>query len=92
VARVGGWRLVVSLLAVMGAMCIPLSARADAPAVSFGNFTDPSVSVPYGITQGPDGALWFTNSRNRMSIGRITTGGAISSYTDASIDRRRKLQ
>ncbi|MGO8957518.1 MAG: IPT/TIG domain-containing protein [Streptosporangiaceae bacterium] len=31
------------------------------------------------ITAGPDGALWFTNPRNR-SIGRITTYGYVTDY------------
>ena len=39
---------------------------------------------PGSITAGPDGALWFTNPGNN-SIGRITTSGAITSYTDPSI-------
>ncbi len=37
---------------------------------------------PEGITTGPDGALWFTNG---TSIGRITTGGAVSYYTGTGI-------
>jgi streptogramin lyase len=37
-------------------------------------------SVPFGITAGPDGALWFTEpSGNR--IGRITTAGVINEYS-----------
>ena len=35
-------------------------------------YTGTGIDVPYGITAGPDGALWFTNSGNN-SIGRITT-------------------
>jgi virginiamycin B lyase len=34
---------------------------------------------------GSDGALWFTNSGNN-SIGRITTGGAITSFVGRGID------
>jgi IPT/TIG domain len=30
------------------------------------------IDEPYGITAGPDGALWFTNAGNN-SMGRITT-------------------
>ena len=33
---------------------------------------------------GSDGALWFTNSGNN-SIGRITTGGVVTNYTDPGI-------
>ena len=43
------------------------------------------IEGPYGITVGPDGALWFTNSG---SIGRITTGGTVTIYTDPSIYNR----
>jgi Bacterial Ig domain len=37
------------------------------------NYTGTGISIPEGITVGPDGATWFTNSGNN-SIGRITTG------------------
>jgi streptogramin lyase len=36
-------------------------------------------SGAYGMTVGPDGALWFTEE-NTNNIGRITTGGAITEY------------
>ena len=35
---------------------------------------------------GADGALWFTNEGNN-SIGRITTAGVVSNFTDPSISR-----
>src|SRR5262245_22661777 len=35
-------------------------------------------SGPEGITAGPDGALWFTENRDK--IGRITTGGAVTEF------------
>jgi streptogramin lyase len=38
----------------------------------------------YGITRGPDGALWFTNYLG-SSIGRISVDGTVSSYTDPHI-------
>ena len=40
---------------------------------------------PLAITAGPDGALWFTNYGLDPSIGRITSSGVISTYTDPSI-------
>src|SRR6476469_4297796 len=41
--------------------------------------TPDSGAGPVGITAGPDGALWFTESfANR--IGRITTNGVISEF------------
>ena len=40
--------------------------------------------MPEGITTGPDGALWFTNTGN-SSIGRITTSGVVTNYTSGSV-------
>jgi streptogramin lyase len=45
------------------------------------HYTDATVSIGYQIVPGPDGALWFVNS-GTTTIGRITTGGVISNYTD----------
>ncbi len=39
-----------------------------------------SGSSPYGITAGPDGALWFTEYSGNK-IGRVTTSGAITEYS-----------
>jgi streptogramin lyase/photosystem II stability/assembly factor-like uncharacterized protein len=39
----------------------------------------PSGSAPDGITDGPDGNLWFTEN-NSDQIGKITTAGAITEY------------
>jgi virginiamycin B lyase len=43
----------------------------------------PTISSPGGIAAGPDRALRFVNYG---SIYRMTTGGAVSSYTGTSID------
>ncbi len=47
-----------------------------------GNFTQyPASGVSaYGITVGPDGALWFTDSGATNKIGRITTAGAMTEF------------
>jgi hypothetical protein len=52
---------------------------------SITSYTSPSIDEPAEITDGPDGALWFTNWGNN-SIGRITTSGKVTSYTSPSID------
>ncbi|MCA1695831.1 MAG: alpha/beta hydrolase, partial [Actinobacteria bacterium] len=49
-------------------------------------YSDPGFSRPYGITLGPDGALWFTADGSgdgtvKPSIGRITPTGEITTYT-----------
>ena len=48
------------------------------------NYTGTGISAPYGITAGPDGALWFTN-QGKYSIGRITTSETVTHYTGTSI-------
>jgi streptogramin lyase len=45
---------------------------------------DPA-SAPLGITVGPDGRLWFTESRANK-IGSITTDGTIQEFTIPKID------
>lgn len=54
-----------------------------------------SLFAPTGITTGSDGALWFTNTSagessnttcsGRFAIGRITTRGKMTFYTDRSL-------
>jgi virginiamycin B lyase len=71
-------------LAALGLLLAPL-----APAVTaFGEpvFTEyhlptppSSQGWPTGITNGPDGALWFTDKYNDQ-IGRITTDGSVTMY------------
>ena len=58
------------------------------------NYTATGIDEPSGITMGPDGSLWFTNTGNCSSgesrcdpgsIGRITTSGVVTIYTDPTI-------
>lgn len=51
----------------------------------FTEFTLPAGAAPYGITNGPDGALWFT-ARDSNRIGRITTSGTTTWYTIPTAD------
>jgi virginiamycin B lyase len=44
----------------------------------------PFIELSDGITTGPDGALWFTAYGNTSIIGRITTSGALTTFTDAA--------
>ncbi len=37
-----------------------------------------SDSGVWGITAGPDGALWFIENHNHNKIGRITTAGVVT--------------
>jgi len=45
----------------------------------FSEFPVPTAgSVPFGITSGPDGAIWFTEQVGK--VGRITTAGGIAEF------------
>jgi virginiamycin B lyase len=48
------------------------------------DYTDTGIDDPVGITAGPDGALWFTNSAP-SSIGRITTAGVVTTYINSTV-------
>ena len=61
-------------------MCLP--ARAATPSGTFINTTYYPLTgdvVPYRITAGPDGAMWFTIFKGDQ-IGRITTAGVVTQY------------
>jgi streptogramin lyase len=49
------------------------------PAGIMTEFLLPAQPSPEGITQGPDGNLWFTETHSNQ-IGRITPGGAITEF------------
>ena len=68
-----------AVAAPLGGVGATLSARAAGAAVPL--YTDAGLSAPGSIVAGPDGALWFLNS-NADAIGRITTTGAFSYFTD----------
>jgi hypothetical protein len=81
-------RLVIAFFVSIGlavsSLVVPWSAStasASTPMVS--NYTGAGISEPDAITAGPDGALWFTNGAND-SIGRITTAGVVTDYTETS--------
>lgn len=51
------------------------------PGGVFTKFTNPELTTPWGITAGPDGAMWFTSGGGGgIDVGRITTAGAITMY------------
>ena len=61
------------------------------------NYTDPSILFVSDITSGPDGALWFTNPLGGTNdlgdtiggavgtVGRLSTSGALTTFSDPSI-------
>jgi virginiamycin B lyase len=65
-------------IAVVAAMLVPGSAAAQEFPIASPSFPDPNeVRCPGGITEGPDGALWFTEERTSR-IGRMTTAGVVT--------------
>ena len=72
---------------VVGSLAAGGAAAATSPAG--GIVTDfPVSSFPRDVIAGPDGALWFTELEQQPgdgSIGRITTAGVVTTYTDPTI-------
>jgi virginiamycin B lyase len=59
------------------------------PGISFNgtSYVGPTMDNPFGITSGPDGAIWFTEEGSSVGVGaapskiaRITTGGTITEF------------
>jgi len=68
---------------LLAAVVVPSAASASPSSnVVISSFSG-SIGLPNAIVPGPDGALWFTNLAN---VGRITTNGAITEYTDPGIN------
>ena len=66
------------LLAWLAALLLGLPAKAPAQAIT--EYSIPTkTSLPFSVTPGPDGALWFTEAHGNK-IGRISTEGAITEY------------
>ena len=87
---VKGTRTGLRLIAIAGAVALatvlPAAAGAGVPVGTITTFTDPSMSLPYGIAGGSDGALWFTNDVGN-TIGRISMSGDVTSYSDPEFMR-----
>ena len=72
----------VRVLVLAASLAMPLTGvaallTAPAAGAAITVYTDAGIGIPGAITTGPDGALWFTDTR---SIGRITTAGAVSHF------------
>jgi len=64
-------------LLTLGAL---LPAALTAQQVAIGNYSLPTLnSSPWGITSGPDHAMWFSEALANK-IGRIATTGAVTEY------------
>src|SRR5262249_55534799 len=71
----------VSLLAFLGAPSLRAQAAVE--------YSIPGSSLPYEITVGSDGALWFANYLG--SIGRITTGGAFTLFAEGQVTQPQSI-
>ena len=71
----------IAILVVPG-LLVGLLAGPFVPAVASPTITEyplpAAADFPNGITAGPDGALWFTDSSG--TIGRITTSGSVTDF------------
>ena len=69
------------LVGVLAAFCFVSTAQSLNINVTEFSVPTPN-SIPLGITNGPDGALWFTeNAPNVNKVGRITTAGMVTEYS-----------
>jgi virginiamycin B lyase len=75
---------------------VPYSIGRITTSGSVAIYTGPGINNPVDLTVGPDGAIWFVNEGNFVpatdsytdpSIGRITTSGAVSSFSAPSLQR-----
>jgi virginiamycin B lyase len=71
-----------ALVAIVAFFVIAFSAASSAQQAALTEYPLPADGgAPAGITQGPDGAMWFTEETFGVNnIGRITSSGAITEY------------
>src|SRR5690348_7482006 len=73
-------------LTVVAVVLAALGAATTPTIVTFADPAGPSsTDIPYGITTGPDGAVWFTASWSDR-IGRIDSTGDITTFGAANVD------
>ena len=66
--------------AIAFGLILAVTASGETVAQNFTEFGVPTAaSQPFGMTLGPDGALWFTEFAGNK-IGRITTAGAVTDF------------
>jgi virginiamycin B lyase len=74
-------RCLVALVLLAAAPIVTLDWSGSAGAAQLTEFPVPTAaSTPWGITVGPDGALWFTEM-DANKIGRITTAGSFTEFS-----------
>jgi len=77
--KIGRLAAALALVAVVGSMGVPDAPSASA-ATKIEEYPVPTAdSAPAGITAGPDGNLWFTESAGNK-IGMITPSGEITEF------------
>jgi RHS repeat-associated protein len=85
VASDAGHTLVAQVFAISGGgttVAVTAASR-TADALEVAEYSLPAKSMPYGITKGSDGNVWFTDL-NTSKIGKITTAGAVTEYTSGA--------
>jgi streptogramin lyase len=77
-----GHTLVVKVTAKNSGGSNTAASKATGKVQAIGVITEyalPAGSTPFSITDGPDGALWFTEGEG-SKLGRITTAGTVTEY------------
>jgi streptogramin lyase len=79
---VGAVTATLSVSAILGASPLPLTinnAGTKPPPGDIRQFPLPSGANSFGLTAGPDGNVWFTDSTGNK-VGRITPAGAVTEF------------
>lgn len=79
-SRISPSRISVSILASLIGILFAIVCSACAMAQTITEFSLPAAgSGPFGITTGPDGAVWFVEVQANK-VGRITTAGTVTEF------------
>ena len=84
--RAGHRRALICVVAVVVSLLVTVGATrpADAQPVGTTVIVAAGIKSPAGITAGPDGDLWFTDTGDN-SIGRMTPAGVLAFFTGTGI-------
>lgn len=66
------------VLTLLFALSVPGPLLAQPSPLSFTKYQTPNIA--FSLTTGPDGALWFVETTDNRTIGRITTAGAVTEF------------
>ena len=73
--RLRRWAALAAVLALLDGVAGTVAGQ------TIQEFPTPAAYRPYGITTGPDGALWFSENEGLGLIGRVTNSGTSTDFS-----------